>query len=484
MRLVYHLPRILYNSSHTDMGATTIIFRKHAILFLSIAIFTANILIRLPNLSFPNYPVFDEVHFATYATAYANREAHLDIHPPLGKMLYSLPLLFSPRAGYERTSYIDYDFAGKGVSVPPSPYGTFPYFALRLFSAFFGGLLAVAVFLFTKELAKSVAPALIAAAFLTLENSIILETKLILLNGFFLAFGFLGLYLLLKNKGAWAGFSLGLAVSVKLLAGIFGIIGVVLASIFKKNEFKKSVSFVLIAIATFFAFAVVVDNIWVPTREKGELLEKAVFKPLRENPEWQAAVSKNPDTSYISALPKNVTEFITVAGTQALFSFGGYTVFGEGPPAAESAWYTWPLMAGSFAYYFEFGDATRPALVLMGNPIVWGFSTGGIVIGVKKLLEKKRRAKKSGRAEAKGAVEFLVFSYFAYLALFLLLVRRDAFLYHYFPALILGIVLFSLLFWEFVREKSPRARRLWYSGAAFLAILGFISAAPFTYGLF
>lgn len=77
-------------------------------LFFFLLIFLINFLIRLPNISFPNSPVFDEAHFSTYAAAYALHKPHLDIHPPLGKMLYAVPLFFLSQNTYGNTAFIEY----------------------------------------------------------------------------------------------------------------------------------------------------------------------------------------------------------------------------------------------------------------------------------------------------------------------------------------------------------------------------------------
>ncbi len=457
--------------------------RRHATLLIALAFFLVNVMIRLPNLHYPNYPVFDEAYFATFAADYATRNPHIDIHPPLGGMLYALPLLFSPQTAYERTAYIDYNFLNQETKTPPrQSYGTFPYFQLRLLSVLFGALLASGVFLFTKELSGHMPAAFLAASLISLENAMILETKLVLLNGMFLALGFWGLYLMLKNRPAWSGVFVGLAVSVKLIAGIFGIMGLILASTFKKTEMRRSLAFLFAAGATFLTLVFIVENMWVPVTKKESFFEEKIFSPLRAMPEWQTLQPSNFGKRLASLIPQNIVPYVRIVGVQALLSVGGYTLAGGGPDFAVSPWYGWPVMFGVFPYHFEFGDMTRPALVLLGNPVVWGLGTAGALVGVKRMFERARRKRKGESVKERGAIEFLTLSYLIYLGLFLTLVRRDAFLYHYFPSLIISVILFSILFSEFVDRKPRRKRYWWYTSLLSLALLGFIFISPFTYG--
>lgn len=456
---------------------------NHTTMLIVLGIFVANVFIRIPNLSFPNYPVFDETYYATYAAAYASHKAHIDIHPPLSGMLYSLPLFFANKSAYDRMEYVNYDFVGQGKMELPKSYGVFPYFSLRFVSVFFGALLAISVFLFTKKLAGHIAPALLASFLLTFENAIILETKLILANGMYLSLGFLGLFFFLKKRGVGAGILTGLAISVKLIAGIFGIMALFLSEKFKKIEMNSFLRYFAVALTTFLVFTVLIEGLWIPLAEKERLFEEKIFSPLRENTGWKTLPRDRFGEKVSSLIPNAATPYVKIIGMQFIFSLGGYTISGGGPSFAPSSWYAWPLSFGAFPYYLEFRDITRPALVLMGNPIVWGLGTGGVLVGIKRFLSHIRKRRKVEGVKEKNAIEFLVFSYLSYLALFLLLVRREAFLYHYFPALIISIVLFSILFYEFVERKTPRARYWWYASLVSFVILGFIAIAPYTYGL-
>lgn len=464
--------------------------RKRSIPLIALAFFIANVLIRLPLFQSPNRAVFDEAHFATYAADYAARDPHIDIHPPLGGMLYSIPLaLFSPKSSYEDVAYVEYNFGGeerKAKEFWASDFGTFPYHYLRLVSIFFAGILAVGIFLFTHALSGKLGPAILAVSLATLENALIFETRFILLNGMFLAFGFFGLYFLLKNRTALSGILIGLSISVKLIGGIFGAAGLVWISMQNKRDGGKRFLVLLAsAIAIFLTLTLVVENLWVPMEKKDALFEKTIYAPLASSADWKPPATPNEfERRLFKLIPSSSFPYLKSTVMQSLVSLGGYTIAGGATNSIESAWYGWPFMIGVFPYYFGFGNVAAPTLVLMGNPLIWGLGTAAVLIGMKRIFQRKQRKRKGEDIKERDAVEFLTYSYLMYLAFFLLFVRRDAFMYHYFPALIISIILFSVLFSEFAETKPKRTRFWLYASIFSLSALGFVLIAPFTYGVF
>ena len=147
---------------------------RHQAHTLLIALIAAATALRLVNLGYPAQPVFDEAHFATYASDYAVGRPFFDIHPPLGKLLYALPLLAaSPEAR-------DIEFVRFGnqagerfttISTNRVLYDAFPYISLRLLSVLFGALLIVAVYAFLTALSGSPVVGLLGAVFVALDSA-------------------------------------------------------------------------------------------------------------------------------------------------------------------------------------------------------------------------------------------------------------------------------------------------------------------------
>ncbi len=61
---------------------------SHALIALAV-ILAIGLGLHLYRVSYPDRPVFDEAHFATYAADYVKDRVFFDIHPPLGKLIYA-----------------------------------------------------------------------------------------------------------------------------------------------------------------------------------------------------------------------------------------------------------------------------------------------------------------------------------------------------------------------------------------------------------
>ena len=128
--------------------------RKLRAIILTGLLLTSFIL-HIYRISIPSEPVFDEVHFATYAADYLNQQAFFDIHPPLGKLLFAGVLAFFPRGRIENAKFISFSrLENGGISSKAlnDGYRDFPYIALRLFSSFVGIALILAFYLFLKAI--------------------------------------------------------------------------------------------------------------------------------------------------------------------------------------------------------------------------------------------------------------------------------------------------------------------------------------------
>lgn len=417
-------------------------------------------------------PIFDEVYFATFASNYANTLPVSDIHPPLGKILYAVPLVLSScglpsisflTLGYDHTTHrmtANFDFR---------PFGSFPYVPLRSVSALFGLLLVVAVYAFTSAVAKNEWAGVLAAFLVTFDNAILIETRAILLNGMYLSLGLLALALLLKRHPLpiLGGILLGLSLSVKLIGIVF--VGPLIALIVVHDLTRKEPllsrrtigRFLVAGCITFAILLFSLNNITLPTDSRLLLYRELAGTPTSTETGLGTMATTSPVIKAIGA------SFIELDA-----SVSGYLV-GAGAGAGQSAWYTWPFLAKPPIY----AATERGGFIFLdGNPIVWALALSALIFFVLSLRRMRGTAHRG--IPALMLASWAVFSLLPFAAF----VSRPAYLYHYFPALIFLLCLFSLLAVEWLSRESIATR--WVAGSAIVALVvaGFIALLPFTYG--
>ncbi|KAJ3403483.1 hypothetical protein HDU80_004092 [Chytriomyces hyalinus] len=182
------------------------------------------LVIRLLRISNPHEVVFDEVHFGGFATKYINGNFFMDVHPPLGKLLFAAAGLVG---GYNSSFY--FDNIGDDYLQNHAPYVT-----MRLLPGFLGVLLVPVSYITMRNMGMSNIASILSALMLTLENGFITQSRLILLDSGLIFFSGLTVMMwtdFLTNQEVpftfnwWyplvmTGVSLGLAGSVKWV-GLF-----------------------------------------------------------------------------------------------------------------------------------------------------------------------------------------------------------------------------------------------------------------------
>ncbi|KAI5969193.1 hypothetical protein CANMA_001746 [Candida margitis] len=159
--------------------------------------------------------VFDEIHILRYVQHYFKGTFSVDVHPPLGKLIYFILAKlghFDPDA--------DFEFIGQ-------PYSNVPYTLMRLFSGVCG-ILTVNLAYFTVRLDYDYLVSLFAAALVLFENSLTTQSKFILLDsalilGQALTIYYFSLLCRAEPERQWwwvyviaTGLSLGWTISIKL----------------------------------------------------------------------------------------------------------------------------------------------------------------------------------------------------------------------------------------------------------------------------
>jgi dolichyl-phosphate-mannose-protein mannosyltransferase len=444
-----------------------------------LCITAASAMLHIWRLDYPTEPVFDEAHFATYAGDYVTGTGFFDIHPPLGKLFYAADIAL--QLDHVLPSWRSWQFATIGVTSSTGgranvirvdrPFGEFPYQPLRELSALVGAMLPLAFFAFLLALEVSAPAALVGAALVMLENSLLLETRLILLNGMYLAAGFAALALFMK-RAPWAvagGVLWGIALATKLIAIVF-LAPVALVAVIDRSSRRRAAIFAAVGM-------LMLAGAWS--------VDAIVFTPAARIAPLEALGTPLRDPGHMSVFRASVTDVV----------YGGVAYLGGGSDAdaatraggpQTSAWYEWPLMRQPMPYYYA--GTAHPFLELTGNPVVWLISGLAVLAG---LLYLARRLFARLRAGAVGetlrehrTLAILCAGYLGSLLIYPLLVRRGTYLYHYFPALLFGI---GIAAWWFDRlaSRSPSRRAAVLAAGALLGLsaVGFLLYAPAVYGL-
>ncbi|KAJ3392676.1 hypothetical protein HDU84_003682 [Entophlyctis sp. JEL0112] len=130
------------------------------------------ILVRLFRISNPHEVVFDEVHFGGFATKYINGNFFMDVHPPLGKLLFAAAGLIG---GYNSTFY--FENIGDDYLASHAP-----YVFMRLLPGLMGVGLVPIAYMTLRNFGMSNVSSVLSALMLCLENGFITQSRLILLD--------------------------------------------------------------------------------------------------------------------------------------------------------------------------------------------------------------------------------------------------------------------------------------------------------------
>ncbi|PVU93613.1 hypothetical protein BB559_003216 [Furculomyces boomerangus] len=182
------------------------------------------ILPRIYLIWFPQEVVFDEVHFGKFASYYLRRQYYFDVHPPLAKMILAIPAKLVGYNGKFLFEKIGMNYIENGA----------PYFVMRMTVAMFGASIPILAYMIMAESGYSLAVSFITASLISLDNSLVLHSRLILLDSIMLFFMVSSIYSYIRffklrfhpfttQWYLWlttTGFLLGCAVSCKLV-GLF-----------------------------------------------------------------------------------------------------------------------------------------------------------------------------------------------------------------------------------------------------------------------
>lgn len=423
---------------------------------LAVLLLLAGAATRLPGLASPDRVVWDEECFGAAAARYLTGEMSLEFHPPLGKLLIAAGLHF---AGADPSGF---NFAHE-TPYPPC----YPFWAGRLVPALAGALLPWIVYLVARALFLRPWIAFLAGTLALADTALAVECRFQLIDVFVPFFGFLAILGFLRHASAQAGsmasiawllasaLAAGAAISVKwtggaalLVVGFSTLFGVVRARGAAEWAARIAVYVVLPLAVYLGAFAV---HFAILTRDS----EAAKLY----SPEFRASLDGHGPMGFWDKIVEQHRVVLEIHRTYPLHP-------------NSSAWYTWPTMGRYIAIRGPKVDADH-VVVLVGNPVVWGFGTVMTLGGLGVLAWRRLRGVDP---ERRRVLAFLLIVYASNWLPFAL-VGRDMFAYHYLSAMLAAVLFGAAL--AFGDDEHP-TRWAWCVGLS--SVGAYALMAPFVYG--
>jgi len=420
----------------------------------------------------PGARVWDEVHFEEFASRYFSGSYYVDVHPPLGKLLFALAAWI---AGVPAAAFTN------AASAPQ----------LRLVPALAGALLIPTFWWFLRELGASRKVALLGAALALLDNGLLVQSRFVLMDMVLLWFGLASVTLFLAARRSDGVARWGWLAGSAVLAGAaaatkwtglsaLGLIGLTWlldawrrgARVSLRRTVAEGALLAALPVAVYLgSFAV--HFALLPNDGIGVRMMSPAFAATRHgNPAFRA-----------DAKLSFVSEVVELHGVMMRVHREIATV---AQPAA-SPWYTWPIAKHRIQFWVGVGDTNGDArhIELLGNPVLWYGILGVLALFAAALALGRVRA-----GPQRGALAFLAVGYVMNYAPFAF-ITRPMYLYHYntawlFSAALAVFALGILTGWQ-NDDGAPwmfasrRARAL-YVGAFAAVVCSFVFFAPLSYG--
>ncbi len=428
-------------------------------------IFIVSSITHLFMFGYPREAVFDEVYFAPFVSSYFTHSYFFDIHPPLAKLIIGIfAFLFgAPPLG---TQMLISD------ALPPQ------WILVRIVPLIAGVFLPCVIYTLLRRLGVSKLAAFVAGMLIVFESSLLVQSRFVLLDSMLLLSGFGGLSLYLRSRAeertlvkVFAISCLTCAMSIKWT----GVSFLAIAAIIEIRDILKSrirllhkissfiLAYCIIPLVLYAAFFAVHFSLLTKTGPGDAFMTPAFQKTLEGN-DYATSETLRAPSFLLKFIELNVEMYASNATLTATHPY-------------SSLWYTWPLMKRPIFYWQHRSPEKNAYIYLFGNPFIYLISLTAIIMLALLLLSTVVNKKISAKQRNIGL--FILIGYLLNLLPFMA-IGRVMFLYHYFTALIFGIMALAYLIDNLSSEKS--AKIISFSVIA-CAIIFFVYFAPIFYGI-
>lgn len=458
------------------------VVRSHKALGV-VPIFFIGIFVNFYQLGNPATLIFDETYHIPAAQKYLNGVFFEENHPPLGKLFIALgEKIFQTNSHSDQVVQVD-KVEGEVPAIN--------YWGYRFFPALFGVGIFVALYYLLLSTTRSLAIAYLVGLIASLDTATAVQSRAAMLDSLLVlsillsCWLFASLWKKINEQNLiiyWGMFGLGVVNAAAVLTKHTGLIVIfpTLLLLIKVLKIKGWRRFAKPTFIWLMAFAITYLAIWK--------IHFNVASKVLDNNYYE--VSDRYQNILDGDLKVNPAQRTLIEITEAWIYSRRYN---NGVPKLDmcktdeigSPWYMWPFGGRAINYRWETsnGEIYRYTY-LQSNPVVWGASLIGVIISTGWSISYLfNRGKNKGLSEL-----HLVFTglYWAYMT-GIMLIDRVMYLYHYLPALFIGIVLFALVFKELKFMAGIRFRKRNKISALILILVlsgwAFWFYSPFVYNL-
>ncbi len=427
-------------------------------------------LVRFWKFGHPAEVVFDEVHIGTFVADYMNGSYFFDIHPPLGRLLVAL-------SGYMTgadSQIIDWSKIGNDI--------TLEAVAMRIFPAIAGALLPLIIYHLAKRMGFSTTASATTSLLLAFESSLVVGSRFMMHDIFFVTFGFLSLLFYLKHPegGRMSRFLFLSAVFVAFSISVkwLGLSFLAMICFMELRKFvvlakeKRALPAIKSTLSAFCLYAGIIGIVYVS-------LFSLHFSLLSKSGRGDAYMSDRFQKTLVGSRFENSA--VEPMGFWGKFAELNKKMFSsqknlKAGHSYSSKWYDWPMMKRTIFYWRSDDGAER--IYLIGNPVVYWFGT--VSIAALAIMTSWRVARRRfSLKDKKEAAPMLILFGFAISFIPFAFIGRVLFLYHYFTPLILS----ALAIGFFVDKVPLRKRHLIATLLIFGAMTLFFQYSKIIYGL-
>jgi len=431
----------------------------------------------LPNLGSPRAIIFDETYFIPTTQKYLNGVFFLEPHPPLAKLLIALgERLYQPNQSPDQ--FITVEKVDKDWSAEWDITG------YRIAPAIFGIVIPALVFLILCIVLENKLTAFLLTLPILFDNAIIAQSRAALIDSFLIVFCLASVlvFVYVSRRVDWRfralivwsvlwGAMAGSAASVKLtglfillLVGLYGL------KLLWSHQVRRGL---IVGIFFSLAFGITYLGTWA--------IHFSIAQRIIGSQDYGISATHRQILAgeiTVDPLTRFVVQMQDAIDYQRRYEAGVPKLDLTKPDEIGSPWYWWLVGGRAIDYRWETsGNGAYGYVYLMGNPATGLISLLGVVFATAALVADLIFGfLPTGRRQWLYSFVLLYWGYM----IPIMFIERVMYLYHYLPPLIIGVILFALVFRE--AKRIPLfVRRGGLVLVLLLVIVAFFVYKPLTY---